>query len=178
MAPRKITNKFLENDYLYGKQRVWGTIGFGTTALIAGYVVDLFSDGAITYAPAFIVMLIFSICDLLACIKLKVKPFNPNELVYPPSRSTAAGDRITGEHMQGPQKPRQQPRGDHLPRLRRPIRSRGQLHRLLPVLVPGGPRRRDSHAQRQADRGPRSRCGDPRRRGHLLLVGRWELIIV
>lgn len=60
------------DDYDYGKQRVWGTIGFGTTALIAGYIVNIFSDVSITYVPAFAVMLLFSICDLIACIKLKV----------------------------------------------------------------------------------------------------------
>lgn len=62
----------LGTDYDYGKQRVWGTIGFGTTALIAGYIVNIFSDTSVTYAPAFTVMLLFSICDLLSCIKLKV----------------------------------------------------------------------------------------------------------
>lgn len=70
-----IKKKLLEDEFDYGKQRVWGTIGFGTTALIAGYVVDLFSDVSITYVPAFAVMLVFSICDLLACIKLKVMQF-------------------------------------------------------------------------------------------------------
>lgn len=70
---------FIGDEFDYGKQRVWGTIGFGTTALISGYIVDLFSDVSITYVPAFAVMLFFSICDLFACIKLKVRYFIPHQ---------------------------------------------------------------------------------------------------
>ncbi|KAJ3666482.1 hypothetical protein Zmor_001923 [Zophobas morio] len=56
----------------YGKQRVWGTIGFGVTALISGYVVDLFSDNTINYTPAFLTILVCSVIDLGACIKLEL----------------------------------------------------------------------------------------------------------
>ncbi|KAH1027493.1 major facilitator superfamily domain-containing protein 6 [Dendroctonus ponderosae] len=59
-------------EYDYGKQRVWGTIGFGITALLSGYIVNLFSGQIISYIPAIIVMAVFSICDLLCCIKLKL----------------------------------------------------------------------------------------------------------
>nr|XP_022901741.1 major facilitator superfamily domain-containing protein 6-A-like [Onthophagus taurus] len=59
-------------DHEYGKQRVWGTIGFGSTALISGYIVNLFSTNAISYKPAIICMLIFVLFDLIACFKLKL----------------------------------------------------------------------------------------------------------
>ncbi|CAH0559127.1 unnamed protein product [Brassicogethes aeneus] len=60
------------DEYDYGKQRVWGTIGFGLTALIAGYIVDLFSDTKISYMPALIVMIVCSCLDLVACYKLNL----------------------------------------------------------------------------------------------------------
>ncbi|KAF5276052.1 hypothetical protein FQA39_LY00848 [Lamprigera yunnana] len=62
----------IENDYDYGKQRVWGTLGFGTTALIAGYVVEIFSRTQYTYTPALTVMLICTAMDFFACLKLQI----------------------------------------------------------------------------------------------------------
>ncbi|KAF5276051.1 hypothetical protein FQA39_LY00847 [Lamprigera yunnana] len=62
----------IENDYDYGKQRVWGTLGFGITALIAGYVVEIFSKTQYTYTPALIVMLICTTIDFFACLKLQI----------------------------------------------------------------------------------------------------------
>ncbi|KAK2584703.1 hypothetical protein KPH14_007037 [Odynerus spinipes] len=58
----------------YGRQRVWGTIGFGISAFLAGYAVDLWSEGETikTYTPAFILVLFFSSIDLLCCKKLKL----------------------------------------------------------------------------------------------------------
>ncbi|XP_066259293.1 major facilitator superfamily domain-containing protein 6 isoform X2 [Euwallacea similis] len=60
------------DEYDYGKQRVWGTIGFGITALIAGYAVNVFSEQTISYNPAIIVLVIFSAMDLLCCLRLKL----------------------------------------------------------------------------------------------------------
>ncbi|KAI4477376.1 hypothetical protein M0804_012762 [Polistes exclamans] len=58
----------------YGRQRVWGTIGFGISAFLAGYAVDLWSQGNIikTYTPAFILIFIFTSIDLLCCKKLQL----------------------------------------------------------------------------------------------------------
>ncbi|XP_044257866.1 major facilitator superfamily domain-containing protein 6-A [Tribolium madens] len=56
----------------YGKQRVWGTIGFGLTALISGYVVNLFSENTVNYTPAFIIILVCSVIDIIACVKLEL----------------------------------------------------------------------------------------------------------
>ncbi|KAK1120051.1 hypothetical protein K0M31_012779 [Melipona bicolor] len=56
----------------YGRQRVWGTIGFGISAFLAGYAVDYWSKGEIikTYTPAFLLVFIFTIIDLFCCKKL------------------------------------------------------------------------------------------------------------
>jgi len=58
----------------YGRQRVWGTIGFGIAAFLAGYMIDLWSDGEIykSYTPAFILVFTFTCIDLICCKKLEV----------------------------------------------------------------------------------------------------------
>ncbi|KYN05808.1 PREDICTED: major facilitator superfamily domain-containing protein 6 [Cyphomyrmex costatus] len=58
----------------YGRQRVWGTIGFGITAFLAGYTIDLWSQGEIykTYTPAFLLVLTFTFIDLICCRKLEL----------------------------------------------------------------------------------------------------------
>jgi len=58
----------------YGRQRVWGTIGFGIAAFLAGYTVDLWSQREIykTYTPAFLLVLVFTSIDLICCTKLEV----------------------------------------------------------------------------------------------------------
>lgn len=59
----------------YGRQRVFGTIGFGMTALLAGYAVDLWSEGRAikSYTPAFLLVFTFTCFDLLCCTKLEVR---------------------------------------------------------------------------------------------------------
>ncbi|XP_033342281.1 major facilitator superfamily domain-containing protein 6 isoform X2 [Megalopta genalis] len=58
----------------YGRQRVWGTIGFGIAAFLAGYAVDYWSEGKMikVYTPAFLLIFIFSFFDILCCRKLKL----------------------------------------------------------------------------------------------------------
>lgn len=58
----------------YGRQRVWGTIGFGISALLAGYAVDYWSKGEMIkiYTPAFLLVFAFSFIDILCSRKLKV----------------------------------------------------------------------------------------------------------
>ncbi|KAK9721697.1 MFS_1 like family [Popillia japonica] len=60
------------DDYEYGKQRVWGTIGFGLAAAISGVAVEHWSNEAISYRPAIICMLIFVVFDIVACVKLEL----------------------------------------------------------------------------------------------------------
>ncbi|KAI4458100.1 hypothetical protein MML48_7g00009172 [Holotrichia oblita] len=47
---------YTRDDYEYGKQRVWGTIGFGLAAAISGFAVEHWSGNAISYRPAIICM--------------------------------------------------------------------------------------------------------------------------
>ncbi|XP_011861775.1 PREDICTED: uncharacterized protein LOC105558607 isoform X2 [Vollenhovia emeryi] len=58
----------------YGKQRLWGSVGFSLVSLVSGYTTDLWSQGKIykTYTPAFILMLVFIVNDLICCRKLKL----------------------------------------------------------------------------------------------------------
>lgn len=58
------------NEMKYGRQRVWGTIGFGLTALIGGIVVNNRTDQDI--GPALLVMLIATAFDLASVTQLKV----------------------------------------------------------------------------------------------------------
>ncbi|XP_011058036.1 PREDICTED: major facilitator superfamily domain-containing protein 6-like [Acromyrmex echinatior] len=58
----------------YGRQRVWGTIGFGIAAFLAGYTVDLWSQEETykTYTPAFLLIFVFTSIDLICCRKLEL----------------------------------------------------------------------------------------------------------
>ncbi|XP_011185406.2 major facilitator superfamily domain-containing protein 6 [Zeugodacus cucurbitae] len=67
----------------YGAQRVWGTIGFGATALLAGIAVNLWTTEALkSFTPAVIVMLIFSGFDLLSVSKLKLPKLSSSESIF------------------------------------------------------------------------------------------------
>ncbi|KAL3267433.1 hypothetical protein HHI36_011560 [Cryptolaemus montrouzieri] len=60
------------DEYDYGKQRTLGSVGYGLTALLSGYAMDNFLIGMEGYKPAICIMLIFTILDLLSCLKLKL----------------------------------------------------------------------------------------------------------
>ncbi|XP_049763424.1 major facilitator superfamily domain-containing protein 6 [Schistocerca cancellata] len=68
----------------YGRQRVWGTIGFGATALISGYAVDWWSgdSGLKDYTPAFILVLTFAVIDLYFCTKLELPVIPRSESIF------------------------------------------------------------------------------------------------
>lgn len=67
----------------YGAQRVWGTIGFGLTALIAGIVVNLWtSDDVKSFTPALIIMLVCSVLDMLSVSKLKLPKLSSSESIF------------------------------------------------------------------------------------------------
>lgn len=69
-----------EKTMHYGAQRVWGTIGFGLTALIAGVVVHIFkldsSSAVEAIAPALIIMVIFGAFDIVSIKWLKLPKFS------------------------------------------------------------------------------------------------------
>lgn len=72
-----------EKTMNYGAQRVWGTIGFGLTALIGGIVVHTFqldSASAVqAITPALIIMLIFGVCDMFSIKWLKLPRFTSED---------------------------------------------------------------------------------------------------
>ncbi|KAM3968455.1 uncharacterized protein ACR2FA_005527 [Aphomia sociella] len=61
-----ITFSLLGDDiYQYGKQRLWGSLGFGVYSLATGALIDLFSDGAHKdYTVAFILMFVYMCGDV------------------------------------------------------------------------------------------------------------------
>lgn len=63
----------------YGAQRVWGTIGFGFTALLSGIFVHIYrtesSTGIKTLTPPLFIMLIFGIFDLISIKWLELPKF-------------------------------------------------------------------------------------------------------
>ncbi|XP_073997902.1 major facilitator superfamily domain-containing protein 6 isoform X2 [Rhodnius prolixus] len=69
----------------YGQQRVWGTIGFGISALLGGFAMDFLNDdvtqsqGTKDYFPAFSIATLCMIIDILCCIKLKLPPMPKSE---------------------------------------------------------------------------------------------------
>ncbi|XP_036334100.1 major facilitator superfamily domain-containing protein 6 [Rhagoletis pomonella] len=67
----------------YGAQRVWGTIGFGASALLAGIAVNLWTTEAFkSFTPALVVMLIFSGFDLISVSKLKLPKLSSSESIF------------------------------------------------------------------------------------------------
>ncbi|XP_075165042.1 major facilitator superfamily domain-containing protein 6 [Haematobia irritans] len=69
-------------EHKYGAQRVWGTIGFGLTALISGIVVDLWTVETLkSFTPALVIMLVFSTFDLLSVSKLKLPKLSSSESI-------------------------------------------------------------------------------------------------
>lgn len=82
----------------YGSQRVFGTIGFGLTALIAGYAVDKFiasnSSGNFTI-PAVIVMIIFTVFDLLSIRKLKLPQLSSTDSIYKDVKELLRNKKVT-----------------------------------------------------------------------------------
>jgi MFS family permease len=69
----------------YGAQRVFGTIGFGITALISGFAVDHYTESDPTrnvILPAVVVMLIFGFFDLISIKKLKLPKLSSTESIY------------------------------------------------------------------------------------------------
>ncbi|KAG5313455.1 MFD6A protein, partial [Acromyrmex insinuator] len=60
----------------YGKQRLWGAVGYGIVVCLSGYMVDFFSHDKVykNYIPSILLVIIFTCIDFICCIKLKL-PF-------------------------------------------------------------------------------------------------------
>lgn len=67
----------------YGAQRVWGTIGFGISALIAGIAVNMYSSAGLdTIAPPLFIMLVFSSFDVISVNWLKLPTLSSSTSIY------------------------------------------------------------------------------------------------
>jgi len=67
----------------YGAQRVWGTIGFGVSALIAGIAVNMYSSAGLdTIAPPLFIMLVFSSFDVISVNWLKLPTLSSSASIY------------------------------------------------------------------------------------------------
>lgn len=67
-----------ERQMKYGKQRVYGAIGFGLTSLLAGYTVDLHTND---FTPAILTMLTFALIDLIVVKQLKLPKLTSSESI-------------------------------------------------------------------------------------------------
>lgn len=69
-----------EKTMKYGAQRVWGTIGFGVTALLSGIIIHRYQNdlgsGVQAIAPAVIIMLIFGLLDIISIKWLHLPQFS------------------------------------------------------------------------------------------------------
>ncbi|XP_014361049.2 uncharacterized protein LOC106712891 isoform X1 [Papilio machaon] len=63
----------------YGAQRAWGTAGYGITALLGGWLVDLVSGTYKDFTPAFIVAIVATAIDLYSCRSLKLPSLSSPE---------------------------------------------------------------------------------------------------
>ncbi|KAG5680181.1 hypothetical protein PVAND_009706 [Polypedilum vanderplanki] len=62
----------------YGQQRIYGSIGFGITSLIAGYAMDINGND---FTPAILIMLAFGFLDMFSIIKLKLPKLYSSESI-------------------------------------------------------------------------------------------------
>ncbi|XP_073955379.1 sugar baby transporter [Choristoneura fumiferana] len=58
----------------YGKQRLWGSVGWGIFSLLTGALIDAFSDGEYkNYAVAFVLMFVFMMGDVIVSCFVKIE---------------------------------------------------------------------------------------------------------
>lgn len=69
--------KLGDKPNLYGNQRLWGSVGWGTFSIIAGYLVDANSEGETrkNYSTAFYLMLCMMGLDVLVSSRLKYESY-------------------------------------------------------------------------------------------------------
>lgn len=70
-----------DKTHLYGKQRMWGSLGWGLISLLSGLLVDSMSRGQALkdYSGVFYLMLAFMVCDLFAATSIRVRTITLND---------------------------------------------------------------------------------------------------
>jgi hypothetical protein len=63
----------------YGKQRIYGSIGFAITSLIAGYAMDLNGND---FTAAILLVLAFGLLDMFSIVKLKMPKLSSSESIF------------------------------------------------------------------------------------------------
>lgn len=63
----------------YGMQRVWGTIGFGVSALVGGTFVYYFGGGTDDLRPSLYIMVVLGVCDIISIKWLRLPSFKAND---------------------------------------------------------------------------------------------------
>ncbi|CAG9805690.1 unnamed protein product [Chironomus riparius] len=63
----------------YGKQRIYGSIGFAITSLIAGYAMDLNGND---FTAAILLVLAFGLLDMFSIVKLKMPKLHSSESIF------------------------------------------------------------------------------------------------
>lgn len=63
-----------ESGETFGHQRLWASVGWGSSAILVGYMVDQFSSDSLlyNYTPAFAVMAVLWTLDVLVLTKLQI----------------------------------------------------------------------------------------------------------
>ncbi|GBL93483.1 hypothetical protein AVEN_59683-1 [Araneus ventricosus] len=69
---------------LYGRQRMWGTVGWGAFSLLAGYLNHVFSvsDSVINYTPGFYLSISLFFLDMVVLWKLKLEHPRPPRNIF------------------------------------------------------------------------------------------------
>jgi len=73
-----------DNPNDYGKQRLWGAVGWGLLTIISGFLIDLASIGqtAKNYMPSFYLVVSILFINILAVARIKVVMLFLNSFYY------------------------------------------------------------------------------------------------
>ncbi|XP_013791045.1 major facilitator superfamily domain-containing protein 6-like [Limulus polyphemus] len=68
-------------EYEYGKQRLWGTLGWGVAAVLSGYLIRISSKEStfVDYSPGFFVLAVLLFCDIFVILFAKVSKPKPSK---------------------------------------------------------------------------------------------------
>ncbi|XP_050431040.1 major facilitator superfamily domain-containing protein 6-A-like isoform X2 [Adelges cooleyi] len=85
-----------DNVNNYGRQKVWGSIGYGVVSIISGASVDWFSKGKDykDYRPGYVISFFFSIMDIYVSTGIKVVQVKKNKTIGGDLKNVATDFRV------------------------------------------------------------------------------------